>query len=113
MSSKLSLSLIAALALSAAATGGARANSIPTRSDDSSGRPKPSTNEEITDLEKDNPHSVDNRKRITSRHRTTNDEINAGETGDPNSVDYRNRFEPHSTSNEEIGAAKSQNAGNE
>ena len=90
MSTNLSLSLIAVLALSAAG-GAARASANPTSSDESGARPSSPTNDEINALEKGNPHSVNYRNREIPRRSPTNDEINAAETDDPNSVDNKDR----------------------
>jgi hypothetical protein len=84
MLSNLSLSLAAALALSAAG-GAARAAASPTKSVEAGARHS-STNDEINALETGNPHSVDYRNRSIPRQ-STNDEINASETGNPHSVD--------------------------
>jgi hypothetical protein len=82
MFSKLSLSLAAALALSAAG-GVARAAPIPTSTDEARALAHSPTNAEINAAETGNPHSVDYRNRAISSHSPTNDEINAAETGSP------------------------------
>ena len=94
-------SLITALfLLSAAAVPGARA-----ASDDE--RARPSTNEEVSALETDNPHSVEYQKRMASKHSPTNDEIDADETDNPNSVDNPTRMtSQHHTTNDEINAGE-------
>jgi hypothetical protein len=105
MFSNLSLSLAAALALSA--PGAARTAASPTKSD---ARPRSSTNDEINALETGNPHSVEYRNRVIPSHSPTNDEINALETGNPHSVDYGNRAIPrHSRTNDEINAGETGN----
>ena len=68
---KLSLSLIAALAISAAGGGVARADATPSSMDEAP--PKP--------------------------HSPTNAEIDAAETGNPASLDYRNRPKLHTDGN--------------
>jgi hypothetical protein len=73
MSSKLSLSLAAALVLSAAATGAARAEPA------------------LDAAESGNPNSVDYANRQINKHSSTNAEIRADEIGNPASVNYRNR----------------------
>ena len=108
MSSKLSLSLAAALALSAAG-GVARAAPLPTNTGqalsstdgaDESGNPasvdyadravpEPSTNDEVDATETGVPASVDYSHRPISGQSATNDAINAAEIGNPESPDYR------------------------
>ncbi len=106
MSSKLSLSLIAVLALSTAGAV-AYASANPTSSKESGARPSSPTNDEINALETGSPDSVDYRNREIPRRSPTNDEINALESGSPDSVDYRNREIPRrSPTNDEINAAK-------
>jgi hypothetical protein len=73
MSAKLSLSIAAALVLSAAAGGAARAS--PT----------------LGDAESGNPNSVNYPNRPISKHAATKNEFNADEIGSPYNVDYRNR----------------------
>ena len=107
MFSKPSLSLAAAVALSAAAIGGARADSMPTSTDEARAQAGSRTNDEINALETGNPHSVDFRNRATPR-RSTNDEIDAGETGNPHSVDFKSSVAPrHWATKDEINAAES------
>jgi shikimate 5-dehydrogenase len=72
MSSKLSLSIAAALVLSAAAGGAARAATL-------------------GDAESGNPNSITYPNRPISKHSATKDEFNADEIGSPYSVNYRNR----------------------
>lgn len=91
MLTKLSLSLTAAIALSVAAGGAARANPIPTSSDEARALPHSPTNDEIDAGETGNPNSTDYSNRKISSHSPTNDEINAGETESPESLDYRNQ----------------------
>ncbi len=86
MFSKPSLALIAAVALYAAATGGARADSMPTSTDEARAQAGSRTNDEINALETGNPNSVDFRSRVAPRHWATKDEINAAESGSPDSV---------------------------
>ena len=106
MFSKSSLSLAAALALSAA-IGGARAEFMPTSTDEARAQAGSRTNDEINALETGNPHSVDFRNRVTPR-RSTNDEIDAGETGNPHSVDFKSSVAPrHWATKDEINAAES------
>src|SRR6266478_1511976 len=107
MFSKPSLALTAAVALYAAATGGARADSMPTSTDEARAQAGSRTNDEINALETGNPHSVDFRNRVTPR-RSTNDEIDAGETGNPHSVDFKSRVAPRRwATTDEINAAES------
>ncbi len=75
MFSKLSLSISAALLLSAFG-GVVRAASVPAGSD-------------ISAAESGNPESTEYSKRMFSRHSPSNDEINAAEAGSPDSVDNR------------------------
>src|SRR6267378_843741 len=89
MFTKPSLLLTAAVALSTAATGGARADSMPTSTDEARAQAGSRTNDEINALETGNPHSVDFRNRATPRHWATKDEINAAESGSPDSVDNK------------------------
>src|SRR5260370_13207320 len=106
MPAKLSLSLIAVLALSTAGAV-ACASVNPTSSKESGARPSSPTNDEINALESGSPDSVDYRNREIPRRSPTNDEINALENGNPDSVDYRNREIPRrSPTNDEINAAK-------
>jgi HAMP domain-containing protein len=106
MSTNLSLSLIAVLAVSAAG-GAARASANPTGSDESGARPSSPTNDEINALETGKPHGVNYMNREIPRRSPTNDEINALETGNPHSVDYGNREIPRrSPTNDEINAAE-------
>src|SRR4029077_2601083 len=72
MFSKLSLSISAALLLSAFG-GVVRAASVPAGSD-------------IAAAESGNPDSTEYSKRVFSRHSPSNDEINAAETGNPESI---------------------------
>jgi hypothetical protein len=90
MSRTLSLSLAAALALSAVG-GVPRAYANPTSSDESDASSSYPTNDEINALEIGNPHSVDYRNRAVPRRSPTSDEINAAETLDPNSVDSKDQ----------------------
>jgi len=107
MLSKRSLALIATVALSTAAIGGARADSMPTSTDEARAQSSSRTNDEIDALETGNPHSVDFRNRVTPR-RSTNDEIDAGETGNPHSIDFGSRVTPrHWATKDEINAAES------
>jgi hypothetical protein len=87
MHTKLSISILAALALSVAA--GARAQT--TRSDQAAAPSRPPTNDEINSAETGSPASVDYAKRKISKHKTTNEEIEAAEKGAPASTDYGNR----------------------
>ena len=75
---KLSLSLTAAIALTAAAGRTAHAAAMET----------PNGNARIDAAETDNPHSVDYPNRTSPSHSPTNGEINAAETGNPESLDY-------------------------
>jgi len=88
---KLSLSVIAALALSAAAGGVARADATPTSMDQAAPKPHSPTNAEIDAAETGNPASTDYANREIDSHSPTNAEINAAEVGNPASPDYRNR----------------------
>jgi hypothetical protein len=94
MFSKPSLSLAAAVALSAAAIGGARADSMPTSTDEARAKAGSRTNDEITALETGNPHSVDFRNRVVPRRWATKDEINAAESGSPDSVGNKSSVAP-------------------
>jgi len=78
MSSKLSLSILTALALSAAAGRAANATSM-------------RTNDQIDSAEAGNPDSLDYARRRTPSNPATNDELNAAERGNPESSDYANR----------------------
>ena len=91
MFSKPSLALIATVALSTFGIGGARADSMPTSTDEARAQAGSRTNDELNALETGNPHSVDFGSRATPR-RSTNDEIDASETGNPHSVDFRSRI---------------------
>src|SRR3989449_5731897 len=73
MLSKLSLSLTAALALSAARVGVARAAPMPTSTDEAREMAQPATKPEIEDPEAGNPHSTDYRDRTISSRPATND----------------------------------------
>ena len=81
MSSKLALSLAAALALSAA-SGVARADPI---------APHSPSNDEIDAAETGVPASVDYPNRKTSKDSPTNVEINAAEAGSPDSPDNKDQ----------------------
>ncbi|TMB16865.1 MAG: hypothetical protein E6J65_19875 [Deltaproteobacteria bacterium] len=94
MLSKLSLSLTAALALSAARAGVARAASMPTSTDEAREMAHPSTNAEIDAAEAGNPHSIDYSDRMIPSRPATNDEINAVESGSPDSVDNKDQQRP-------------------
>jgi len=87
---KLSLSLIAALALSAAGGGVARADATPSMNETPS-KPHSPTNAEIDAEETGVPASTDYANRKIDSHSPTNAEIDAAETGNPESPDYRNR----------------------
>jgi len=89
MSSKLALSLAAALALSAV-SGVARADRSAPSSDEAS-KPHSPTNEEIDAAETGVPASVDYPNRPTSKESPTNDEINAAEVGTPQSIDNKDQ----------------------
>ncbi len=88
---KLSLSVIAALALSAAGGGVARADATPSSMNEAPPKPHSPTNEEIDANETGNPASTDYANRKISNHSPTNDEIDSAEIGNPASPDYRNR----------------------
>src|SRR6202171_203183 len=88
---KFSLSLTAAVALSVAASSGARATPIPTSTDEARAVPPPPTNDEIDAAETGNPNSTDYSNRVISSHSPTNAEIDAGETESTESLDYRNQ----------------------
>jgi hypothetical protein len=91
MHNRLSISIVAALALSAAASGVARAQSKQASSGQTTASSHSPTNDEINAQETGSPASVDNPKREISKHQTTKDEINAAEKGSPASTDYGNR----------------------
>jgi hypothetical protein len=96
MSSKLTLSLLAALALSVGATGVARADS--------------KTNDEINAAEEGNQASVDYPNRTVPNKAPTDAEIDADESGVPASVDYGDRkISKHNPTNAEIDAAEEDN----
>ena len=99
MFSKLGLTLVAALALSAAGGGVARADATPTSVDEAPPKPHSPTNDEIDAAETGNPHSTDYAKRKISKHSPTNAEIDAAETGVPASTDYGNRPKPETDGN--------------
>src|SRR6266403_400683 len=90
---KLSLSLVAALAISAAGGGVARADPAPSSMDEAPPKPHSPTNAEIDAAETGNPASTDYPNRTISDHSPTNAEIDAAETGNPRSPDYRNQPE--------------------
>jgi hypothetical protein len=90
MSSKLALSLAAALALSAA-SGVARADSSAPSSDKASKAPHSPSNDEIDAAETGVPASVDYPNRNTSKDSPTNGEINASEAGSPDSADNKDQ----------------------
>jgi hypothetical protein len=107
MFSKPSLGLIAAAALSTVGIGGARADSMPTSTDEARAQAGSRTNDVVNALETGNPHSVDFGSRAIPR-RSTNDEIDASETGNPHSVDFRSRVAPRRwATKDEINAAES------
>jgi hypothetical protein len=91
MFTKFSISIVAALALSAATGGVARADPDQSSSNETSARPHSPTNDEIDAAETDNPASVDYENREIDPHSPTNKEIDSAETGNPASLDYRNR----------------------
>ena len=91
MLSKLSLSLTAALALSAARASVARAASMPTSTDEAREMAHPSTNAELDAAEAGNPHSTDYSDRTIPSRSSTDDEINAVESGSPDSVDNKDQ----------------------
>jgi hypothetical protein len=91
MLTKFGLSLTAAIALSVAVGGSARANPIPTNSDEARAVPHSPTNDEIDAAETGNPNSTDYSNRDISSHSPTNAEIDAGETESPESLAYRNQ----------------------
>jgi hypothetical protein len=90
MLSKFSISIVAALALSATAVGIARADPTDTTTDGASAPHSP-TNDEIDAAETGIPASTDYANRNISSHSPTNDEIDAAERGLPASTDYVNR----------------------
>jgi hypothetical protein len=77
MSSKLSLSLIAALSLSVVATRVAHA--------------APMADSRIDSAEAGNPNSIDYGSRMTPSRPASNDDIDAAERGNPESPDYNSR----------------------
>jgi hypothetical protein len=94
MHTKLSISIVAALALSAAAGGVARADQSQNSSVEASAPSKSPTNEQIDAEETGSPASTDYPKREISKHGATNDEVDAAEQGVPASTDYENRKVP-------------------
>jgi hypothetical protein len=82
MSSKLSLSLATALALSVAAARVSHA------------APMDTTNAQIDAGESGNPDSLDYGNRTTPSQPATNDDINAAERDNPQSPDYANHPPP-------------------
>jgi hypothetical protein len=85
MLSKFSLSVTAALVLSAAAGGAARAAPMAISTDEArqmAGR---------NDGEIDNPHSTEYKDRVVTGRPSTNDQINAAESGSPDSVDNKDQ----------------------
>ena len=88
MLSKFSLSLTAALALSAAVSGVARAAPMPTSTDEAR---KMSQQAGTNDGEIDNPHSTEYKDRVVTGRPSTNDQINAAEAGSPDSVDSKDQ----------------------
>jgi len=93
MSSKLSLSLAAAVALSAAAGGVARADPNPTSTDDGRTPAQSSMDAGIHGTQMGNPVGR-YRDRVMGGQSPTNDQINAAETGSPDSVDNKDQQSP-------------------
>src|SRR2546427_11551585 len=91
MLSKLSLSLTAALALSAARVGVARADPMPTSTDEAREMAHPSTNAELDAAEAGNPRSTDYSDRTIPSRSSTDDDINAVESGSPDSGDNKDQ----------------------
>ena len=88
------LSLIAALAITAASLG---ARAEPTEAD-------------IAALESANPHSVDFASRDVGSRPLTTDEVDALEIGNPDSIGYANRpISSHAVTNEEIRSLETGN----
>ena len=94
MLAKLSLSLTAALALSASSDRVARAATVPTTTDDAREMAHSPMNAEIEAAETGNPHSTGYKDRMISSRQSTNDEINAAERGSPDSVDNKDQQAP-------------------
>ncbi len=92
LSKKLSLSIAAALVLSAA--GIARAETNPTPAGKKHPNVHSAMDDQVSSSESGNPDSVDYGNRATLRHSPTNDEINAAEVGNPDSPDYKDRPDP-------------------
>ncbi len=99
MSSKLSVSLAAAIALSAAAGGVARADPNPTRSDEDRSPAQSSMDAGIDAAEMGNPVGADYSGRVMGRHSSTNDQVNAAETGSPDSIDNKDQQSPPADEN--------------
>jgi len=93
MSSKLSVSLAAAVALSAAAGGVARADPNPPTSDDSRVTAQSPMDGGIDATQMANPVGRHG-DRVKSSHSSTNGQINAAETGSPDSVDNKDQQSP-------------------
>ena len=106
MLSKFSLSLTAALALSAAVSGVARAAPMPTSTDEAR---KMSQQAGTNDGEIDNPHSTEYKDRVVTGRPSTNDQINAAESGSPDSVDNKTSSAfPAEKTGEPIGKLRNQ-----
>jgi hypothetical protein len=94
MSSKLSVSLAAAVALSAAAGGAARADPNPTGPDDSRAPAQSPMDAGIDATEMANPVGRDYGGRVSGSHPSTNDQVNAAEMGSPDSIDNKDQQSP-------------------
>jgi hypothetical protein len=101
MSSKLSVSLAAAVVLSAAAGGVARADPNPTGSNDGRVPARSSRDAGIDAAEMGNPVGRDYSGRVVGSHSSTNDQINAAETGSPDSVDNKDQQSPPADGNKQ------------
>jgi hypothetical protein len=99
MSSKLSVSLAAAVALFAATGGVARADPNPPSSDDSRVPVQSSMDAGIDATQMGNPVGQDYRGGVMGSHSSTNDQINAVETGSPDSVDNKDQQNPPADGN--------------
>ncbi len=98
MSSKLSLSLITAVALAAAGHVAYAASAA-------------TTDSQIDSAEAGNPHSIDYPNRVRPTHPVSNAQINAAEQDNPQSYDYANRppLQPDGNTNAEWQSEESEN----
>jgi hypothetical protein len=102
MSSKLTISLIAALGLSVTTSEVARADPMAGSDEGSEGS---SSQDALEDPEADNPHGLDYKDRKVGK--PTDGEVDSAETGNPHSVDFKDRgISSHKPTNDEINAGE-------